>query len=158
MAEQQPKAREIVILLFDGVQSLDVTGPLEVFSAAGRVLDSRGHAPDGQAMAGYKITTLSSDGARLRTSSGLEIVPDGSFTDRPEQLDTLIVPGGRGSRAAGGGRAAARMGARDIGERAAYGVGLHGRVRARRSGPARRPARDDALVGGEAPRADAPEH
>jgi transcriptional regulator GlxA family with amidase domain len=101
MAEQQPKAREIVILLFDGVQSLDVTGPLEVFSAAGRVLDSRGHAPDGQATAGYKITTLSSDGARLRTSSGLEIVPDGSFTDRPEQLDTLIVPGGRGSRAAG---------------------------------------------------------
>ena len=30
--------REIVILLFDGVQSLDVTGPLEVFSAAERLL------------------------------------------------------------------------------------------------------------------------
>jgi transcriptional regulator GlxA family with amidase domain len=105
MAEQA-NTREVVILLFDGVQSLDVTGPLEVFSAAGRVLASReprtaGHAESGHASAGYKITTLSSDGAPLRTSSGLEIVPDGSFTDVPAQLDTLLVPGGPGTRAIG---------------------------------------------------------
>lgn len=96
----QPTAREVVILLFDGVQSLDVTGPLEVLSAAGRVLASREPESAGHATAGYKITTLSSDGAPLRTSSGLEIVPDGSFADVPAQLDTLIVPGGDGSRKA----------------------------------------------------------
>jgi transcriptional regulator GlxA family with amidase domain len=98
MAEEA-NTREIVILLFDGVQSLDVTGPLEVFSAAGRVLASRGPDAGLSATAGYKITTLSSDGAPLRTSSGLGIVPDGSFVERPSQLDTLIVPGGPGSRA-----------------------------------------------------------
>jgi transcriptional regulator GlxA family with amidase domain len=97
----QPKAREVVILLFDGVQSLDVTGPLEVFSAAGRVLDSREPDSARRSSSHYKITMLSSDGAPLRTSSGLEIVPDGSFAERPAQLDTLIVPGGPGTRAAG---------------------------------------------------------
>ncbi|HWF32449.1 MAG TPA: GlxA family transcriptional regulator [Solirubrobacteraceae bacterium] len=115
---EQPKAREIAILLFDGVQSLDVTGPLEVFSATGRVLASRepeaglgpGRAPGPEldsetslaaaAPPRYEITTLSSDGASLRTSSGLEIVPDGSFVEGPSRLDTLIVPGGRGARAA----------------------------------------------------------
>ena len=99
MPEQQ-RTREVAILLFDGVQSLDVTGPLEVFSGAARVLDSRESGAAGNGPAGYKVTTLSSDGAPLRTSSGLQLVPDGSFADRPVQLDTLIVPGGRGSRAA----------------------------------------------------------
>jgi transcriptional regulator GlxA family with amidase domain len=94
MAEQQ-EAREIVILLFDDVQSLDVTGPLEVFSAAERLIASR----DLDAR-GYEVTTLSGDGAPLRTSSGLTIVPDGALGDPPPEIDTLIVPGGDGSRAA----------------------------------------------------------
>jgi transcriptional regulator GlxA family with amidase domain len=97
----QAKTSEVVILLFDGVQSLDVTGPLEVFSAAERVLASREAGSADSSSAGYKVTTLSSDGAPLRTSSGLEIVPHGSFADRPARLDTLIVPGGHGTRAAG---------------------------------------------------------
>jgi transcriptional regulator GlxA family with amidase domain len=87
--------REIVILLFDGVQSLDVTGPLEVFSAAERLLASRADRARG-----YAITTLGSDGTRLRTSSGLRIVADGGLEDAPAEIDTLIVPGGDGSRAA----------------------------------------------------------
>ena len=93
MADGQT-ARQIVILLFDGVQSLDVTGPLEVFAAAGRV--AAASAPESL---GYEIKTLSSDGAPLRTSSGLTLVPDGALGDMPAKIDTLIVPGGKGSRA-----------------------------------------------------------
>jgi transcriptional regulator GlxA family with amidase domain len=93
MAHRQT-ARRVVILLFDGVQSLDVTGPLEVFSAAERLLASRADRARG-----YAITTLGSDGARLRTSSGLRIAPDGGLEDAPAEIDTLIVPGGDGSRA-----------------------------------------------------------
>ncbi len=98
MIERWPssrKPREIVILLFDGVQSLDVTGPLEVFSAAGRVLGSREAGPATRRGRGYKITTLSSDGAPLRTSSGLEIVPDGSFADAPATARHADRPGRR---------------------------------------------------------------
>ena len=79
--------RTVLIVLFDGVQSLDVTGPLEVFAtAAGR----RGEPA-------YRIRTASLGGARIRTSHGLAITPDGDLRgERP--ADLLIVPGGGGAR------------------------------------------------------------
>lgn len=93
MAALRP--RQIAILIFPGVQSLDVTGPLEVFSAAQTLIDATGRAD-----AGYEITVVSRDGAPLGTSSGLEIVPRHDFANAPRRLDTLIVAGGHGSRAA----------------------------------------------------------
>lgn len=87
------KPRQVVMLLFDGVQSLDVTGPLEVFAGAGRLLDDVGRT-----VRGYELRTLSADGKPLRTSSGLTIVPDASLQHAPERIDTLIVPGGAGAR------------------------------------------------------------
>jgi transcriptional regulator GlxA family with amidase domain len=72
-------AHHVQIVLFDGVQSLDVSGPLEVFAAARH----------------YRISTASMDGGPVRTSSGLTITPDGPLADAP---DTLVVPGGGGTR------------------------------------------------------------
>ena len=69
----------VQIVLFDGVQSLDVTGPLEVFTYAG----------------GYRVTTASVGGAQVRTSSGLHLRPDHDLSDKS---DTLIIPGGEGTR------------------------------------------------------------
>ncbi len=63
--------RTLLIVLFDGVQSLDVTGPLEVFSSARDERD--GHA--------YQVGTASLGGARVRTSSGLAITPDGDLRE-----------------------------------------------------------------------------
>ncbi|HEY2718939.1 MAG TPA: GlxA family transcriptional regulator [Solirubrobacteraceae bacterium] len=88
MGKPNPK-RCIVFVLFPGVQSLDVTGPLEVFAAAQRM---------GDGVAGYELLTLSLDGKPLRTSSGLTITPDGRLDDAPSSIDTLIVPGGEGTR------------------------------------------------------------
>jgi transcriptional regulator GlxA family with amidase domain len=87
--------RQVAIVAFPGVQSLDVTGPLEVFVAAGTLLKHTGR--DGRP---YEVRVLSRDGQPLSTSSGLQIVPHGSFSDSPAQLDTLIVAGGFGSREA----------------------------------------------------------
>ncbi|NKQ23369.1 GlxA family transcriptional regulator [Streptomyces galbus] len=78
--------RTVLVVLFDGVQSLDVTGPLEVFAGAER------HTPGT-----YRIRTASLDGAPVRTSSGLTLVPDGSLTGAPAP-HTLLVPGGEGTR------------------------------------------------------------
>jgi transcriptional regulator GlxA family with amidase domain len=94
MAKSSPP-RQVVIALFGGVQSLDVTGPLEVFAAATQLIEATGRT--GRA---YEIRTLSADGQALRTFSGLTIVPDGRLDEAPEKIDTLIVPGGRGARAA----------------------------------------------------------
>ncbi|MFG3249408.1 GlxA family transcriptional regulator [Streptomyces sp. NPDC048187] len=84
MAQRNPQT--VLVLLFDQVQSLDVTGPVEVFAGAEQ------HTPGT-----YRIRTASLDGAPVRTSSGLTVVPDQALTDAPEP-DTLVVPGGRGTR------------------------------------------------------------
>jgi len=84
--------RTVLIVLFDGVQSLDATGPLEVFAAA----------RDAQGGRAYRVRTASIGGAQVRTTSGLAITPDGDLGQLggPGQPPPglLIVPGGEGAR------------------------------------------------------------
>jgi transcriptional regulator GlxA family with amidase domain len=85
--------RRIVIVAFDDVQALDVTGPSEVFSLADR---ARGGGT-------YSIELLAEgDGAggagAVRTSSGLTLQAHGPLDNR--EIDTLVIPGGKGTRAA----------------------------------------------------------
>ncbi|WP_405859381.1 DJ-1/PfpI family protein [Streptomyces sp. NBC_00090] len=83
--------RPVLVVLFDGVQSLDVTGPFEVFAGAARA------AGDPSA---YAIRTASLDGGPVRTHSGLRLLPDttlaGAVADGAPH--TLVVPGGEGTR------------------------------------------------------------
>ncbi|MFJ8079550.1 GlxA family transcriptional regulator [Streptomyces sp. NPDC096205] len=80
--------RTVLVVLFDDVQSLDVTGPVEVFAGA-----------DTCTPGSYEIRTASLDGGPVRTSSGLTLVPDGALPDEAGP-DLLVVPGGRGTRRA----------------------------------------------------------
>ena len=74
----------VVVVAFDGVQSLDVTGPAEVFAAAG-----------------HPVTLVTSAGAPVVTSSGLTLVPHGDLASLgAEPIDTLVVAGGDGTPAA----------------------------------------------------------
>jgi transcriptional regulator GlxA family with amidase domain len=72
--------RDVLIVLFDRMQSLDVVGPLEVFSGAG-----------------FRVRTASLGGVTVRASSGLRIVPDADLREAAVS-DLLLVPGGAGSR------------------------------------------------------------
>ncbi|MFF9073348.1 GlxA family transcriptional regulator [Streptomyces sp. NPDC014872] len=78
--------RSVLVVLFDGVQSLDVTGPVEIFAGASRFLGAT-----------YDLRTASVDGSPVRTSSGLVLVPDTALADA-EPPHTLLVPGGEGTR------------------------------------------------------------
>lgn len=86
--------RPVLVVLFDGVQSLDVTGPTEVFHAAAWA--------SGAERAPYPLRTASLDGGPVRTDSGLRILPDtdlaGAVAGGPPH--TLLVPGGQGTRGA----------------------------------------------------------
>jgi transcriptional regulator GlxA family with amidase domain len=88
------RTRSVLIILFDGVQSLDVTGPLEVFATASGEVTASGEA-GGPA---YEIRTASVGGVAVRTSSGLTIAPDAALADEGTP-HTVIVPGGPGTRA-----------------------------------------------------------
>ncbi len=87
-----------MILAYPGVQSLDVTGPLEVFTGAHQLIESTGRRDRG-----YEVRVLSRDGVPLRTSSGLTVTPHAGLGQAPitaADIDTLIVAGGHGSRGA----------------------------------------------------------
>jgi transcriptional regulator GlxA family with amidase domain len=86
--------RRVVMVAFPSVQLLDVVGPLEVLSSAGLAETSRDGGP------GYSIEVVGPERGVLRASSGLVIGVDQTFDDRPDSIDTLIVAGGVGSRAA----------------------------------------------------------
>ena len=126
-------ARTVIIVAFPGVQSLDVTGPLEVFHTAARI-----------AGGGYDVRVATLDGDTVVASSGLRLAGDLALAD-VGAIDTLIVAGGDGTaamRATRGwstGCASARRGARRV------ALGVLRRVPAGRGGPARRPPRDHAL-------------
>jgi transcriptional regulator GlxA family with amidase domain len=84
-------ARQVAIVAYAGVQSLDVTGPLEVFAGAQRLIEAGGREERG-----YDVRVVSVDGEPLVSSSGLTIVPHASVHDAHARIDTLIVAGGPG--------------------------------------------------------------
>jgi transcriptional regulator GlxA family with amidase domain len=83
----------VVFVAFDGVQPIDVVGPHEVFAGAGDAAASLGRR------GGYKVRVASARGGLIRTESGLELgtMP---LPGPGERIDTLVLPGGTGSRAA----------------------------------------------------------
>ncbi|MFE5245081.1 MULTISPECIES: GlxA family transcriptional regulator [unclassified Streptomyces] len=77
--------RLIVIVLFDGVDLLDVTGPPEVFSLARRESDEA---------AGYDVVLAAETMDPVTTGAGVRVLPDVTFDAlSTERIDTLIVPG-----------------------------------------------------------------
>ncbi|MDQ6695976.1 MAG: GlxA family transcriptional regulator [Actinomycetota bacterium] len=95
-------ARRVVVVVFDGVQSLDVTGPVEVFSIANRFLagqtstDDRRY--DGRQL--YDLRLAAAGTGPVRTSSGLSLGVDCRLSSIRGPLDTLVVAGGDGADAA----------------------------------------------------------
>jgi transcriptional regulator GlxA family with amidase domain len=87
----------VLFLLYDDLQSLDVTGPLEVFSVANRlpglVDEHAAHADRTE----YRLRTASIGGRPVRTSSGLRLTPDVDLAEVGAP-HTLLVPGGAGAQ------------------------------------------------------------
>ncbi|MER8198961.1 GlxA family transcriptional regulator [Streptomyces microflavus] len=77
--------RLVVIVLFDGVDLLDVTGPPEVFSLARRETEDA---------AGYEVVLAAESLEPVTTGAGVRILPDITFREAAALgIDTLIVPG-----------------------------------------------------------------
>lgn len=74
----------VLIVAFQGAQTLDITGPAEVFAAANREL-GRQH---------YRVALASLSGGSLPSSSGLVLHTQALQQTRPLADDTVIVAGG----------------------------------------------------------------
>lgn len=79
--------RTVAVLLYDRVNAIDVTGPLEAFATANSKSERRV----------YRIATWAIADPVVRTESGLRFLADGLAPKRPRG-DILIVPGGEGVR------------------------------------------------------------
>jgi len=75
-----PRAK-VAVLVFEGVELIDVTGPWEVFGAAG-----------------FEVFTVAATRAPVTTVYGMTIVPRFTFADAPA-AEVLLVPGGGIKRA-----------------------------------------------------------
>lgn len=83
-------SRTVAIVVFDGVQSLDLTGPFEAFAGITHWLRAEGKS------AGYDVRVVGLEPGVVRGESGLGLVAD-EATSVIEEVDTLVVPGGNGA-------------------------------------------------------------
>ena len=81
------RCRNVGILLFEGVEVLEFSGPYEVFAVANRL--------SGTEL--FKLITVSYAGEPLKADGGLLLTPDYAMHDCPD-LDVVIVPGGDGCK------------------------------------------------------------
>lgn len=85
--------RNLAILLFEGVQIIDYTGPFEVFGATPNASFTD---------AAFNVYTVSEKGATVTTAMGMSVNPKYSIENAPKP-DILVIPGGGTSRAGGPG-------------------------------------------------------
>lgn len=83
--------RKVVMIGFADFQLLDVTGPLEVFSRASRLLVQQSPA----APTPYAVSFMAESAGPVASSSGLALVAERSWRDLGT-VDTLLVSGGIG--------------------------------------------------------------
>jgi transcriptional regulator GlxA family with amidase domain len=79
----------IAMLGYDGVQTLDLAGPIDAFSSANALHPGA-----------YAVVTTSLEAAPFASEAGLRITPTCRLADAGP-IDTLIVPGGEGLRRPG---------------------------------------------------------
>ena len=86
-----PRQQQVVIVGFDGMQSLDAVGPYEVFAGATQALRSAGV----RGAAGYRVRLVSALGGPVVCESGLSMNTEPLPVDG-ERIDTLLLVGGWG--------------------------------------------------------------
>ncbi|MGV9563616.1 AraC family transcriptional regulator [Streptomyces sp. NPDC003480] len=84
------KERRVVIAVYPGAQTLDVSGPLEVFDSVNRLLSGD---------SAYRLQCVSPDAPSVPTSTGL-VVQAEPLEAAEGTIDTLLVPGGPGLKQA----------------------------------------------------------
>jgi transcriptional regulator GlxA family with amidase domain len=78
-------SKTVAIVVFAGVQSLDVTGPMDVFSEANRFLEPQDH---------YRLEVIGVERAVMPCSNGLSLNAHRHFSEALEAYDLLLVAGG----------------------------------------------------------------
>jgi transcriptional regulator GlxA family with amidase domain len=79
--------RTVVLVVYPGLQSLDLAGPLEVFAGVDREIGR----------SAYRILIAATAPGPVTTSSGMDVIADAALADVRGAIDTLVVVGGDGT-------------------------------------------------------------
>jgi transcriptional regulator GlxA family with amidase domain len=90
------RTRRVVMLAFPDAQILDITGPLEVFGRAARLLTEE----RGWRIPAYTVEIAAAKAGPFATSSGIRLIADRSIAQLRGPIDTVLMAGGRGTNAA----------------------------------------------------------
>lgn len=77
--------RDVAIVIFEGVQALDVAGPLDVFAVANGFLPEEDR---------YRFALVAGHTQPVRSSNGMRMAADLSFAQAERAFDTVLVAGG----------------------------------------------------------------
>jgi transcriptional regulator GlxA family with amidase domain len=77
--------RTVALLIFPGVQSLDVSGPLDVFAEANRFLLPQDH---------YQLEVIGAETGSMSCSNGMRVQAHRHFSEANDDYDLLLVAGG----------------------------------------------------------------
>jgi transcriptional regulator GlxA family with amidase domain len=77
--------RTVALLIFPGVQSLDVSGPLDVFAEANRFLLPQDH---------YRLEVIGTERDGMSCSNGMRVQAHRHFSEADAHYDLLLVAGG----------------------------------------------------------------
>jgi transcriptional regulator GlxA family with amidase domain len=77
--------QKVAIVIHDGVQALDVAGPVDVFSEANAYIPAQDR---------YETALVAKDRSPIRASNGILMMADFSFEEVAGGLDILLVAGG----------------------------------------------------------------
>jgi transcriptional regulator GlxA family with amidase domain len=90
MRASRATQRLVVLLAFEGVQLLDVAGPVQTFASTNEIAKAARGAP-------YRVVVVSRRGGPVCTSAGLPLLTRSiAGAIGKARLDTLIIPGGPG--------------------------------------------------------------
>jgi transcriptional regulator GlxA family with amidase domain len=92
VAGQPAEPRYVVMLVYPGVMTMDIFGPLEAFATANMIA--------GRPL--YRLAIAGMSMAPVATSLGIRITPSVAVADIQEPIDTLLVSGGFGQAEASG--------------------------------------------------------
>lgn len=81
--------RTIGIVAFDGIEIIDLTGPMEVFALTNLYFQRTGLSTEPP----YRFIVMAREAGWVTASCGLRIQADQAYTEVREPIDTLIVPG-----------------------------------------------------------------
>ncbi len=85
----EAKVRTIGIVAFDGVEIIDITGPMEVFAFANHGLQRAGVVTEPV----YKFRIFAKCPGLVTASCGLSIAADSAYGEIVDGIDTLLIPG-----------------------------------------------------------------